>query len=276
KRLRKLLDEHGNTVQENRYDARNYRVVRSTAEETRDVYYSRSWQVLEEVALGFSPSSSSSSSSTSRSTSPSSSASTSPSPTAPSPSSSSASGRSTLLQNVWGPRYIDDLVLRDRSVSGMLDERRYGMQDANWNMVAICDTSGAVQQRYNYTAYGVPTLLNPDFTAYSGATEYDWTVLYTGRDLDLATGLYCYRARYYHAALGLFVGRDPIGYRAGDNNLYRYVRNNPLRSGDWSGLEESGSTKKCYCGPDMTGFLTDLVNYANKWRRRQLSSKAAG
>jgi hypothetical protein len=38
---------------------------------------------------------------------------------------------------LWGIRYIDDLVLRDRTTTSTLDERRYAIQDANWNVVAL-------------------------------------------------------------------------------------------------------------------------------------------
>ena len=57
-------------------------------------------------------------------------------------------------QYIWGIRYIDDLVLRDRSVSGgTLNERMYALQDANWNMAAIYGTpaggsSNSIQERY--------------------------------------------------------------------------------------------------------------------------------
>ena len=37
-----------------------------------------------------------------------------------------------------------------------------------------------------------------------------------------------YRNRFYHTGLGRFVQRDPIGYRAGDVSLYRYVENVPI------------------------------------------------
>jgi hypothetical protein len=36
-------------------------------------------------------------------------------------------------------------ILRDRSVSGTLDERLFALQDANWNITALVNTSGAVQ-----------------------------------------------------------------------------------------------------------------------------------
>ena len=81
------------------------------------------------------------------------------------------------------------------------------------------------KERYNFTAYGVCTVLNADFSLKSGGTAYDWTVLYTGRELDWATGLYYFRARYYHAVLGLFISRDPI---ESDLNPYRYCVNMPL------------------------------------------------
>jgi hypothetical protein len=56
-------------------------------------------------------------------------------------------------QFVWGKRYVDDLVLRDRDTTGggTLNERMYGMQDANWNLTVIADSSGNVQERYGYS-----------------------------------------------------------------------------------------------------------------------------
>ena len=50
-------------------------------------------------------------------------------------------------QFVWGLRYIDDCVLRDRSNGGTLNERLYAMQDANWNVVAICNTLRRLDRR---------------------------------------------------------------------------------------------------------------------------------
>ena len=46
---------------------------------------------------------------------------------------------------------------------------------------------------------------------------------YAGMEYDSVTGQYYDRARYYDAAIGRFMSRDPMGFRAGDADLYRYV-----------------------------------------------------
>jgi RHS repeat-associated protein len=67
------------------------------------------------------------------------------------------------------------------------------------------------------------------------AMSADFRFGYTGRELDTETGLYYYRARYYDAAVGRFISEDPIGFSAGDTNLYRYVFNNATNYTDPSG-----------------------------------------
>ncbi|HID76205.1 MAG TPA: hypothetical protein EYP56_09445, partial [Planctomycetaceae bacterium] len=58
---------------------------------------------------------------------------------------------------------------------------------------------------------------------------------FTGREYDAETALYYYRARYYNAAIVRFLSEDPIGFGAGDPNLYRYVANSPTTFTDPSG-----------------------------------------
>ena len=121
-------------------------------------------------------------------------------------------------QNIWSPRYIDSLILRDEYSSGVLQtaSRLYYLSDANYNVTALVGKVTNVWQvveRYVYTPYGKATVLDPNFaTDGDGVSDYTNTTLYTGRALDAATGLYYYRARYYSADLGRFVSRDPFGY----------------------------------------------------------------
>ena len=58
---------------------------------------------------------------------------------------------------------------------------------------------------------------------------------YTGRDFDAESPFYYYRARYYNPGTGTFISEDPIGFKAGDNNLYRYVENNSIKYKDPTG-----------------------------------------
>ncbi|WP_146577689.1 phospholipase effector Tle1 domain-containing protein [Neorhodopirellula pilleata] len=57
-----------------------------------------------------------------------------------------------------------------------------------------------------------------------------------GREWDESTDLYFHRARYLDPATGAFISQDPIGFAAGDANLYRMVGNSPTNATDPSGL----------------------------------------
>jgi RHS repeat-associated protein len=135
---------------------------------------------------------------------------------------------------VWGLRYIDDLVLRERG-----EERLYSLADPNWNVVAICDASGDIQERYTYDAFGKRNVFDVDFIV-KMETEFDWNRTFTGQVFDVETGLMLYRNRYYSTELGRFVSRDPIVYDGNDKNVYRYLQNVPIIMGDPLGLFAPG------------------------------------
>ena len=65
---------------------------------------------------------------------------------------------------------------------------------------------------------------------YASSANFDPTVTkhvfgFTGRMFDTATGLQNNLHRWYDAGVGRWLSQDPIGFAAGDANLYRYVGN---------------------------------------------------
>jgi len=48
---------------------------------------------------------------------------------------------------------------------------------------------------------------------------------FTGRDKDAELDLQRNRARFYDPKSGRWMSHDPLGFDAGDSNLYRYVTN---------------------------------------------------
>ena len=93
---------------------------------------------------------------------------------------------------------------------------------------------------------------------FTGDGQVNNTVLeyifgYTGRLLDDATGLQNNLNRWYDATVGRWISEDPIGFAAGDANVYRYVENSPTNTTDPSGLIGSDFHADLIygLGPDM-------------------------
>ncbi len=71
---------------------------------------------------------------------------------------------------------------------------------------------------------------------------------YAGMEYDSTTVQYYDRARDYDSATGTFMGQDPMGFAAGDSNLYRYVGNRPFSATDPTGLSGIWDTVKTGMG----------------------------
>ncbi|MFC2156092.1 RHS repeat-associated core domain-containing protein [Acidobacteriota bacterium] len=61
-------------------------------------------------------------------------------------------------------------------------------------------------------------------------------VLFQGRNYDRITGLYYFRARYFHPKLGRFLQTDPMGYQD-SMNQYQSFNQNPVNFVDPLGME---------------------------------------
>jgi RHS repeat-associated protein len=110
----------------------------------------------------------------------------------------------------------------------------YYHRDALGSITEITDESGTLVERYEYDVYGAVTIYDSsDVTITTSAIGNPY--LFTARRYDPESNNYYYRARYYSPALGRFLSQDPLGFDAGDYNLYRYAFNNPTNLTDPSG-----------------------------------------
>jgi RHS repeat-associated protein len=102
-----------------------------------------------------------------------------------------------------------------------------------YSITAITTSTGAISERYAYTAYGQPTILDGSGSVLSSSAINN-RYTYTGREWDATLGLHHFRARWMSPSAGRFLGRDPIGYVDGFN-IYR--SNLSLHRMDPSGLK---------------------------------------
>jgi RHS repeat-associated protein len=189
------VNNGGSTLASYNYDGLGRRITETHGSTTTDLYLSAADQVLEEAVGGV-----------------------------------------TQARNVWSPVYVNALVLRDQSSqhNGVLDQRLYVQQDANWNVTALVDTSGNVVERYAYSPYGAVTVLNPDFSV-RGASAYAMPYMWQGERYDATVGLYHVGYRDESPTLMRPLQTDPLGLGP-DNNPYRWEGNGPTDRVDPSGL----------------------------------------
>ncbi len=131
-------------------------------------------------------------------------------------------GTNTFVARYSHGQQVDQPLVLQKAGIGYL----YYHHNHQGSISHLTDNSGTVVNSYVYDSYGrrisvIESVMQP----YS----------YTGREYDVESGLYYYRARYYDANLGRFFSEDPIGFNGKDQNLYRYVLNNPVNFTDPDG-----------------------------------------
>ncbi|MGH7770983.1 MAG: RHS repeat-associated core domain-containing protein [Candidatus Binatia bacterium] len=155
----------------------------------------------------------------------------------------------TVLANILTGLGIDEYFTRTDVPAAATS---HFLPDALGSSIALSDAGGTVQTEYTYEPFGKTTL-----TGASNTNPYQ----YTGREND-GTGLYYYRARYYHPQFQRFVAEDPLNFAnvqviTQSNaelsfmlpllqqfpellNSYQYVGDNPLEYTDPYGLFSFG------------------------------------
>jgi len=111
----------------------------------------------------------------------------------------------------------------------------------------VTSDSGKILEQKAYYPFGKRRFdINGNYSYYN----------FTGKELDIESGLHYFEARYYDSELGKFISVDPLGenmpkdwlYNKQDFNLYAYVGNNPINQIDPLGLFTFGIDLSCSAG----------------------------
>jgi RHS repeat-associated protein len=94
----------------------------------------------------------------------------------------------------------------------------------------VLDNSATVKDAIVYDAFG--NIVSETDSAFRGLYSN------TGREYDEESKLQFNRARYYDPLTARWISQDPLGFDAGDSNLYRYLNNRQTKATDPSGLQE--------------------------------------
>jgi RHS repeat-associated protein len=133
-------------------------------------------------------------------------------------------------------------------------EEKYYLTDHLGSVSIILDRRNDIIANYSYFDFGASRNLGVDRYRYSS------------KELDFASNIYYYGARYYDAEIGRFTTADSVNGRLGNPqsfNKYVYVLNNPLRYVDPSGNIEFEATKfKGLVDPVADSTKADFIRVA--------------
>jgi insecticidal toxin complex protein TccC len=133
------------------------------------------------------------------------------------------------------------------------DQLRYTLDDELGSCLMELDQAARLISHEGYYPFGGTAWL-----AAASLLEVGYkTLRYSGKEMD-ECGLYYYGARYYAPWLQRWVSADPAGEVDG-LNLYRFVRNNPLRYVDNDGEASGEAVIRNY-----SNFISVLVAYATQ------------
>ncbi len=148
-----------------------------------------------------------------------------------------------FTNNFSGPGYITHRYLWSDFVDDLLaDEQLNPSNNAANTVYPLSDHLGTICDIADFDkATGITAIANHRvYNSFGRLTSETGTTTiifgYTGKLDDKTTGLQNNWNRWYDPNLGKWISQDPIGFIAGDPNLYRYVGNSPSNVCDPSGL----------------------------------------
>jgi len=181
-----------------------------------------------------------------------------------------------------------------RKVNGVLVQA--WLYQNQLNPVAELDGSGNVVSRFVYGSRGLPEYMTKDGVTYRIVSDHLGSVRLV---IDMATGVVAQRldydewgnasqntrpgfqpfgfagglydhesallrfgARDYDATAGRWTAKDPIGFAAGDGNVYAYVRNDPVNSVDPTGLDEYD---RCTVASILKNLISELSYHPGRF-----------
>jgi len=135
---------------------------------------------------------------------------------------------------LWGPAV--DQILAEEAVNGGADET------VQWTLTDHLNTVRDIA-KYNSQTDTTTVVNHLVYDAFGKVTSetnpaVDSLFLFTARPFDEDSPLQNNLNRWYDASVGRWLSEDPIGFAAGDGNLYRYSSNDALLHADANGLSK--------------------------------------
>jgi RHS repeat-associated protein len=140
-----------------------------------------------------------------------------------------------------------------------------GENNANVTRWALTDHQATVRDILSHVGTLIDTLTYTAFGTIAAQTApaEALRMAYTGYVLDAETGLSYANARYLDTAQGRWLSVDPLGFAAGDTNLYRYVGNDAMGETDPTGTQDGSwvDSRMRAIDEDLASKYMDLRQY---------------
>lgn len=129
-------------------------------------------------------------------------------------------GKSLVASYVYG-KNIDEALQTKRG-----NNVYYYHTNQLGSAMMLSDKNGTIAERIAYDAYGKPSFSNANGDKILKSSIGN-NILFTGREYDVETDTYYFRARTQHPQIGQFMQKDPLMYIDGMND-YTYTKNSTI------------------------------------------------